>query len=175
MSLARQYQQAHQERLSRLWAVPTKADKPKATGAVVRGVVVYPVPIGPVIPDYVLAREALGSQTAACIVTLRDAVDDDRQRRVTFSEIVNAVLAVTGVQRHDFFSPRRNRRVVHARHVAYYLCHTLTALSYVQIGRFCGKRDHTTVMHGVRKVRGNIRAYQFYIDAAIKIITDERA
>jgi chromosomal replication initiator protein len=39
-----------------------------------------------------------------------------------------------------------------ARHVAFYLCYTFLNVSYPQIGKVFGNRDHTTVMHGVKKV-----------------------
>lgn len=52
----------------------------------------------------------------------------------------------------DIVSPRRAREAVQARHVAIYLARQLTLLSLSQIGRQFGDRDHTTVLHAVRRM-----------------------
>lgn len=55
------------------------------------------------------------------------------------------------ITRAEIKSPRRDRTVVMARQVAMYLCKTLTQQSLPAIGRRFGGRDHTTVLHAVRK------------------------
>lgn len=52
----------------------------------------------------------------------------------------------------DIVSPRRTQDVVRPRQVAMYLCKQLTARSLPEIGRRFGDRDHTTVLHAVRKI-----------------------
>ena len=52
----------------------------------------------------------------------------------------------------EMFSPRRARSVARPRQIAMYLCKQLTSRSLPEIGRKFGNRDHTTVMHAVRKV-----------------------
>jgi hypothetical protein len=49
-------------------------------------------------------------------------------------------------------SKSRLKKFVHARQVAMYICRTMTGLPYPRIGEWFGGRDHTTVMHGVRKI-----------------------
>jgi len=49
-------------------------------------------------------------------------------------------------------SRSRTRNLVHARQIAMYVCRELTDLSYPQIGREFGGRDHTTVIHAYEKV-----------------------
>ncbi len=56
-------------------------------------------------------------------------------------------------------SPRRQTDLVRARHVFFYLCRENTPFSFPQIGAWCGDRDHSTVMHGARKVAENIADY----------------
>ena len=56
----------------------------------------------------------------------------------------------------EMFSARRARNIARPRQVAMYLAKTLTALSYPEIGRRFGGRDHTTVMHAVRSIEGLI-------------------
>ena len=56
----------------------------------------------------------------------------------------------------EMFSARRARNIARPRQVAMYLAKTLTSLSYPEIGRQFGGRDHTTVMHAVRSIEGLI-------------------
>jgi chromosomal replication initiator protein len=53
----------------------------------------------------------------------------------------------------DIVSHRRSRPICAARHAAYRMARDLTFLSLPQIGQRIGGRDHTTVLHGVRKTR----------------------
>jgi chromosomal replication initiator protein len=52
----------------------------------------------------------------------------------------------------DLLSPRRARPVARPRQIAMYLAKILTAHSLPEIGRKFGGRDHTTIIHGVRKI-----------------------
>lgn len=56
------------------------------------------------------------------------------------------------VDRADIVSARRTAKVVRPRQVAMYLAKELTPFSLPQIGRHFGGRDHTTVLHAVRKI-----------------------
>jgi chromosomal replication initiator protein len=58
------------------------------------------------------------------------------------------------VSRSDLLSSRRTATVVRPRQVAMYLAKTLTLRSLPEIGRRFGGRDHTTVLHAVRKIEG---------------------
>ena len=58
----------------------------------------------------------------------------------------------------DFHSPQRARRVARPRQVAMYLSRKLTTRSLPEIGRRFGGRDHTTVLHAVRKIDGLVGA-----------------
>lgn len=52
----------------------------------------------------------------------------------------------------DMTSDRRSRSIARPRQVAMYLCRHLTRLSLPEIGLLFGRRDHTTIMHGVARV-----------------------
>lgn len=68
-------------------------------------------------------------------------------------EIIQRVVAHHyGVSRHDMLSERRTANVVRPRQVAMYLAKTMTLRSLPEIGRRFGGRDHTTVLHAVRKM-----------------------
>lgn len=58
----------------------------------------------------------------------------------------------------DLASARRQVDIILPRHMAMYLCKTLTLKSMPEIGRAFGNRDHTTVLHAFRKIRGLIHS-----------------
>ena len=73
-------------------------------------------------------------------------------RRVTIEEIQKKVAAHFNIRTSDMHSARRARSVARPRQVAMYLSKQLTSRSLPEIGRKFGGRDHTTVMHAVKKV-----------------------
>jgi chromosomal replication initiator protein len=73
-------------------------------------------------------------------------------RRITIDEIQRKVAEHYNIRMADMHSARRARNVARPRQVAMYLAKQLTARSLPEIGRKFGGRDHTTVMHAVRKV-----------------------
>ncbi|HEY6567292.1 MAG TPA: chromosomal replication initiator protein DnaA [Actinomycetota bacterium] len=68
----------------------------------------------------------------------------------------------------DLISKSRSRPLTHARHIAMYLTRECTGLSLVKIGEIFGGRDHTTVLHGIKKVEDEMRAR----DATFRQVTD---
>lgn len=73
-------------------------------------------------------------------------------RRITIDEIQRKVAEHYNIRLQDMHSARRARNVARPRQVAMYLAKQLTARSLPEIGRKFGGRDHTTVMHAVRKI-----------------------
>ncbi len=73
-------------------------------------------------------------------------------RRVTVDDIQKRVAEHYNIRMADMHSPRRARAVARPRQVAMYLAKALTVHSLPEIGRKFGGRDHTTIMHGVRKI-----------------------
>ncbi|NQV48629.1 MAG: chromosomal replication initiator protein DnaA [Rhodospirillaceae bacterium] len=73
-------------------------------------------------------------------------------RRVTIEDIQKSVAAHFNIRISDMHSARRARSVARPRQVAMYLAKQLTSRSLPEIGRKFGGRDHTTVMHAVKKV-----------------------
>ncbi|TVR98768.1 MAG: chromosomal replication initiator protein DnaA [Rhodospirillales bacterium] len=73
-------------------------------------------------------------------------------RRITIEEIQKQVASHYNLRVSDMHSARRARSVARPRQVAMYLAKQLTSRSLPEIGRKFGGRDHTTVMHAVRKV-----------------------
>lgn len=67
-------------------------------------------------------------------------------------DVIRVCCKYFGLTRSQITSARRTAQVVYARQIAMYLCKYHTTKSYPEIGRRLGGRDHTTVIHGHRKV-----------------------
>ncbi|ODT76793.1 MAG: chromosomal replication initiation protein DnaA [Pelagibacterium sp. SCN 64-44] len=93
----------------------------------------------------------LAEKTLADLIRARDA------KRVRIEDILKAVSRHYKVPRNELLSARRSRDVVRPRQIAMYLAKALTARSLPEIGRRFGGRDHTTVLHSVRKVEQMIK------------------
>jgi chromosomal replication initiator protein len=89
--------------------------------------------------------------------TLADLVRQREARRVRIEDILRIVSRHYKVPRNDLLSSRRSRDVVRPRQIAMYLAKALTSRSLPEIGRRFGGRDHTTVLHSVRKVEQMMR------------------
>ncbi len=74
------------------------------------------------------------------------------ERRITVDEIQKATAEHFGLKQADLLSDRRARAVARPRQVAMYLCKHNTTRSYPDIGRRFGNKDHTTVIHAVRRI-----------------------
>ena len=74
------------------------------------------------------------------------------ERKITVEEIQRKVSDYYNIRLSDIIGPKRLRSYARPRQVAMYLCKQLTSRSLPEIGRRFGGRDHTTVMHGVRRI-----------------------
>lgn len=79
-------------------------------------------------------------------------VNAGEPRRVRIEDIQRVVAKHYNVSRQELVSNRRTRVIVKPRQIAMYLSKTLTPRSFPEIGRRFGGRDHTTVLHAVRKI-----------------------
>ncbi len=79
-------------------------------------------------------------------------------RRLTMEEIQKRVAEHFKIRVSDMSSARRSRAVARPRQVAMYLSKQLTSRSLPEIGRAFGGRDHTTVIHAVRKIEELVKA-----------------
>ncbi len=83
---------------------------------------------------------------------LKHLVNTGEQKRIRIEDIQKVVSQHFNVSRNDLLSNRRTRVIVRPRQIAMYLSKILTPRSLPEIGRRFGGRDHTTVLHAVRKV-----------------------
>lgn len=86
--------------------------------------------------------------------SIRDLVRVVEPKRVKIEDIQKIVAQHYNVSRSDILSSRRTATVVRPRQIAMYLAKTMTLRSLPEIGRRFGGRDHTTVLHAVRKIEG---------------------
>ena len=82
---------------------------------------------------------------------LQDALQNSH-KVMTVEDIQNAVTSYFRLKMSDFLSSKRDRNLARPRQIAMYLAKNLTTLSLPEIGRRFGGRDHTTILHGVRKI-----------------------
>ncbi len=85
---------------------------------------------------------------------IRDLIRTREPKRVKIEDIQKLVATHYNVSRADILSSRRTAVVVRPRQIAMYLAKVLTPRSLPEIGRRFGGRDHTTVLHAVRKIEG---------------------
>lgn len=85
-------------------------------------------------------------------LAVRDLVRPQEPKKVKIEDIQRMVARHFNVSRSDMLSSRRTANVVRPRQIAMYLAKMLTLRSLPEIGRRFGGRDHTTVLHAVRKI-----------------------
>ena len=73
---------------------------------------------------------------------------DKNQVQVAPDRVLEAVCQFFGVSRDDLVGKKRSKEQVYPRHIAMYLLRNEVNMSYPQIGKLLGDRDHTTIMHG---------------------------
>ena len=83
---------------------------------------------------------------------LADLIDNTIKAPVTVKSILKATSEVFDFTLDQITSGSRRRPLVDARQIAMYVTRNMTDLSYPEIGRAFGNRDHTTVIHAVRKI-----------------------
>ncbi|MGH6671087.1 MAG: chromosomal replication initiator protein DnaA [Xanthobacteraceae bacterium] len=106
---------------------------------------------------------------------MRDLIRPAEPRRVRIEDIQRVVARQYNVSRADLLSSRRTANVVRPRQVAMYLAKVLTLRSLPEIGRRFGGRDHTTVLHAVRKIEaltGNDTAFAEEIEGLKRQLQD---
>ncbi|MDP9435944.1 MAG: chromosomal replication initiator protein DnaA [Actinomycetota bacterium] len=89
-------------------------------------------------------------------IVLKDLIPADGGPEITGATIMAATAEYFSLTLEDLCGSSRSRILVTARQIAMYLCRELTDMSLPKIGQMFGGRDHTTVMHADRKIRGQM-------------------
>ena len=95
-----------------------------------------------------VGREITLELAQDCLADILRASD----RKITVEEIQRKVSDHYNIRLSDLIGPKRVRTFARPRQIAMYLAKQLTSRSLPEIGRRFGGRDHTTVMHGVRRI-----------------------
>ncbi len=95
-----------------------------------------------------IGSEITMDSTQECLSDILRATD----RKVTIDEIMKKTCEHYNIRPSDMIGPSRARNIARPRQMAMYLCKKLTTRSLPEIGRKFGKRDHTTILHGVRRI-----------------------
>lgn len=155
MTLLEQTQRDHMERRKRLWPAPQVqcAQEPKAA---------EPVPaIAEEPSDLRQEIDALTQALKARLFGYQQWLDDQfaflgevnaKRRSISVQKIARTVARYYAIPIDDLMSARREARAVNARYVAMYFARHLTRQTLPCIGRILGGRDHTTILHGIRKI-----------------------
>jgi chromosomal replication initiator protein len=106
---------------------------------------------------------------------LSDLVLAGEPRRISPQFILETTAASYGFSVEAICGPSRTRPLVTARQVAMYLTRELTDYSYPAIGRVFGKRDHTTVIHAVDKIAGQMQERRQIYEQVTELIQKIRA
>lgn len=91
------------------------------------------------------------------------------QRKITIEEIQRSVCEHYNIRHAEMTSARRSREVARPRQVAMYLAKRLTPRSLPEIGRRFGGRDHTTVIHAIRRIDA-LRLQDHDVDSAVRAL-----
>jgi chromosomal replication initiator protein len=105
-------------------------------------------------------RSGLAPTIERALQAAADKMRPPQGRKIMIEDIQRAVAQHYHVARNDILSERRTSSVVRPRQVAMYLAKTMTPRSLPEIGRRFGGKDHTTVLHAVRKMEALVKTDQ---------------
>lgn len=123
---------------------------------------IYFVPIqGPCLPDHKSFAYYNGGRDILNVISTPD--------RVSIEDCIRFVCKNADVSKSDLISQRRTADIVHLRQAAMYLAKKYTTRSLPEIGRRFAGRDHTTVLHAIRKFEKLVAEGKFVAPAIEEI------
>ena len=87
---------------------------------------------------------------------LKDVIHPNKPKEITPSLIISVVADHFGVKPEYISSKKRNSEFVQPRQVVMYLCRELADVSLNNIAKLLGKKDHTTIIYGINKIKGEL-------------------
>lgn len=88
---------------------------------------------------------------------LKDVIYPDKPKQITSTLIIDVVAEHFGVRPEDITSKKRNSEFVLPRQVVMYICRNEMDLSLQAIAKILGKKDHTTILHGIKKIEEDMK------------------
>ena len=114
-----------------------------------------------------LTEQPLDMRIASYV--LADLINNSQKPPVTAARIIELTGEMFGLEVEQITGGSRRRPLVDARQVAMYVTRSVTDLSFPDIGRAFGDRDHTTVMHAVRKIEARMGERQQIFDKVTEL------
>ena len=90
--------------------------------------------------------------------TLKDIISPDTPMEITPSFIVKVVAEHFGITQEDIISKKRNSEFVIPRQICMYMIREYTTTSLESIAKMLNKKDHTTILHGVKKIESEMNS-----------------
>ena len=88
---------------------------------------------------------------------LKDMISPDNKHVITPQLIIDTVAEHFNISPADIISNKRSNNIAVPRQIAMYLCRQIVDTPYKEIGEYMGKRDHSTVIHGVNKIEDELK------------------
>lgn len=104
---------------------------------------------------------------------LKDLIISEGQKKVTLDTIINIVCEHFNVTRSDLSSRKKSQKIAYPRQIAMYLCKKYTDKSLQEIASNLGKKDHSTIIHGINKIERDLKdneSLQNVMDVLVKKI-----
>ena len=102
---------------------------------------------------------------------IQDYVSADTEHTVTLSYIVDIVADHFSLTPQEIYSKNRSKNIAYPRQIAMYMCRKYLNMSYVDIGKSIGDKDHSTVMHACKKIEEDLKtdsSLQNVLDVLVK-------
>ena len=104
---------------------------------------------------------------------LKNIISPEERQPITTELIINIVSEHFGISPDDIKGSKRTKEIAYPRQICMYLCRKMTEDSLQSIGNTLGKKDHTTIIHGEKKISDDLKkdeSLQKTIDVLVKKI-----
>ena len=89
---------------------------------------------------------------------LKDIISPNQKREITPKLIIDTVAEHFSISPNDICSNKRNSEIVLPRQIVMYLCRNMIDIPLKSIGTYIGKRDHSTIIHGINKIESELKS-----------------
>ena len=97
-------------------------------------------------------RHAANINLDLVLAATSECFTEEQKRPISIETIMKETCRYYHLTRDELIGTKRKQDIIHARHIAMFLCQEMTDSSYPAIGRAFGGKDHTTVLHAVKKI-----------------------
>jgi chromosomal replication initiation ATPase DnaA len=149
MTLVEELHQQHKERLARMGGTHFEAEQKQPVPSQNEKLTKLMAGYAALSADFAVLKRQVQVQSEM-LGKLVATEGDDKPR---FGEIIDAVCEYYEITKNDVLSSRRTGDLVMPRQIICYLGRHLTGMSFPQMGRRLGGRDHTTALHGANKIQ----------------------